>query len=474
MLTLYNNQPDLWEAILPPELQGLPQELKAIDDILKDETFLKPFEAALAQKVKEKIFSSNFGRPSTALSSYVRMMILKFRHGYSYEDLEEIVRDSIIFRRFCGFGLSDAIPDSTTLIKLTNKLGEDFIHKLNQAVVQEAAKRGIARGRKMRLDTTVVESNIHYPTDTGLLSDAVRVVTRTVKKIKEVVKIKTRFRNCTRAIKTTLLHMLKFLKGTKGKTKEAVTAAKRKVLAMAQGVLAQAIEVLKELKNPEYKDLSTESTDIMKVVKATTLESELRHWMEMLKRVIAQTKTVLSGQMSIPDRLVSIFDPGARPIQKGKLFPDTEFGRKALIQEAEHGIITNYEAHDGNPPDVSLLEGAVDTHEKIFGEAPAELAADRGFYQSEQQEELKERGIKHVSIPVKGSKDGMEKRRERSAWFRRLQRWRAGGEAEISLFKRVFGGRRSLVRGTSRVAGWIGWAVAAHNLWRMARVINSG
>ena len=473
MLTLYNDQPDLWEAILPPEMRGLPPELKAIDEVLKDDAFLKPFEAEVAKKVREKVFSPNFGRPSTALSSYVRMMILRFRHQYSYEELVPTVKDSIIFRRFCGFGLSDAVPDDTTLIKLTNKLGEDFIHKLNRAVVQEAAKRRIIRGRKMRLDTTVVESNIHYPTDTGLLSDAVRTVTRTVKKIKEVVKIKTRFRNCTRAIKTTLLHMLKFLKGGKGKTKESIKAAKKKVLGMARSVLAQALDVLKELKNPQYKELSPKSTDILKALRATALKSELAHWIEMLKRVIAQTETVLSGQTHIPDRLVSIFDPGARPIQKGKLFPDTEFGRKVLIQEAEQGLITNYQAHDGNPHDASLLDGGIDKHKETFGQAPADLAADRGFYKTGQQEDLKKRGIEHVSIPVKGNKNGMQKRREYSAWFRRLQRWRAGGEAEISIFKRVFGGRRSLVRGTPRVAAWIGWGVMAHNLWRMARVINS-
>ena len=196
----------------------------------------------------------------------------------------------------------------------------------------------------------------------------------------------------------------------------------------------------------------------------------LKHWLELMKRVIDQTEMVLSGNVHIPNRLVSLFDEGARPIQKGKLFPGTEFGRKVLVQEAEKGVVTDYQVLGGVPTDAPLLEGAIERHVAIFGKAPRELAGDRGFHNTGQDEGLHERGVEHVSIPVKGKKTAMRKRTERSAWFRRLQRWRAGGEAKISWLKRKFGLRRTAVRGNGATAMWVGWGMIAHNLVQLSRL----
>jgi IS5 family transposase len=299
--------------------------------------------------------------------------------------------------------------------------------------------------------------------------DGVRVVTRTVQKLKTVIKMKTRFRSRVRYVRGKVIRMTKFLRGKSRETKEALRRAKEEILRVAQSVWADAQRVYEELQSEVTFQDPTQST-MMSVAAVEGYRGELGHWMKLLRRVVEQMQTVLGGQVHIPNRLVSLFDEGARPIQKGKLFPKTEFGRKVLIQEAEKGLVTGYEIASGNPPDQGFLAGAVGQHEKIVGKVPVELAGDRGFYAPEQDEKLHEKGIEKVSIPVRGGKSAQRARTERSAWFRRLQRWRAGGEAKISLLKRKYGLRRTAVRGDRSTACWIAWGILAHNLVTLSRL----
>jgi IS5 family transposase len=405
------------------------------------------------------------GRPSTAISTYLRMMYLKERYQMGYAVLVKEVSDSLKWRRFCHLPLSGKVPDDKTLIKLTGRFGEKAVKNVHDTVVRQAVEAKVIRGRKMRLDTTVTESNIHHPTDTGLLADGVRVITRTVKKIKEVVRLKVQFRSRTRSIKRRLIGMAKFLKGKTGKAKKGMRKTKEEILAIGQVVWAQATRVLRELQS--RKLTLKEGASKLKLL---LLPSELKHWLELMKRILEQTRTVLDGNVHIPNRLISLFDMGARPIQKGKLFPRTEFGRKVMIQEAEKGLVTDYQIHEGNPPDQPMLGPALDKHKGIFGHDPRDLAADRGFHAAGQEDDLHKRGVEHVSIPVKGNKDGRRKRTEKSAWFRRLQAWRAGGEGKISLLKRKYGMRRTKVRGNIPTEIALGWGVIAHNLVLLARL----
>lgn len=462
MIRFYNQQPDLWEAALPPELRGLPPELSAMDEILKDPTFVAPFEAALTKKTDQEVFSWFEGRPSTFLASYVRLMLLKFRHGWSYEALLERVNESVFLRRFCGYGLSDRLPDDTTLIKLTGRLGEDFIKLLNRGIVKEAKERKIVKGRKMRLDTTVVEANIHYPTDTGLLADGIRVLGRLIQKIQDRgaaqnVKFRDRWRRAKK-----IIHRLNSRLKAKGRTaRAAAQLAKRKLIRMASAVVAKARQVQDRIRNGKDET-------VQRLAKALAM------YLALLEKIMDQSRQVLAGRTSLPDRVVSLFDPGARPIEKGKLFPKTEFGYKALFAEAESGLVTNYDIFVGNPPDASLLKGAVVEQRKILGTYPAEMAGDRGFQENPEDKDFLADRIGRISIPLKGNvHDPPRNRRQRTPWFWRLQRWRAGGEATGSMLKRIFGWNRSLMRGRHGVGVWVGYGVFAHNLWRIARLMNS-
>ncbi len=462
MLRVYNHQPDLLESLLPPELQGLPQELSAMDEILRDETFLAPFEAALKKKVDEEVFSWFVGRPSTFMSSYVRLMILKFRRRLSYEDLLTSVHESVFLRRFCGYTLSDRLPDDTTLIKLTGRLGEDFIRDLNKAVVREALERKIVKGRRMRLDTTVVGANIKYPTDTGLLADGIRAVGRLIKKIQaRGAAGKVEFRDRWHRAKKILRRLGSNLKARGQSAKSAARRAKKKLLRMAEGITGKARQVQESA--VDHKDESVRR-----------LAQALAWYLALLQKVMEQSRAVLAGQTSLPDRLVSIFDPEARPIDRGKLFPRVEFGYKALFCEAEGNLVTHYDLFVGNPNDSTLLKDAVQDQKRLLGNYPEKLAGDRGFQANDKDKKWLAGHIGQISIPMRGNMhDPPQKRREKTRWFWRLQRWRAGGEATGSLLKRCYGWRQSLMRGAPGVEAWVGYGVFAHNLWRMARWMNS-
>jgi IS5 family transposase len=201
------------------------------------------------------------------------------------------------------------------------------------------------------------------------------------------------------------------------------------------------------------------------------LGDQLEGWLEVSEKIVEQVEQVVRGRLRIPRRLVSIFDTGARPIRRGKARVDTEFGRKVLIGETDHGIITTYKVLEENPADATLLTAAVRGHRRLFRRRLKAVAADRGFYSQANEARLKEEGVKQVSIPVRG-KVGTERRLEqKQPWFKRLQHFRAGSEGRISVLKRVFGLDRSLMRGNQGTAIWVGQGIFAHNLWQAARIM---
>jgi IS5 family transposase len=454
MLRLDNDsqeQPSLWETVLPPELFQMNEELTKVDKLLSDECFLAPFQ----QK-----FGTGIGRPTTAVATYLRLMYLKYRYQLGYEVLVKEVRDSFAWRRFCHLSLDDRVPDSTTLIKLTHKYGEETVKALNEALVLKLKESKVVRGKKLRIDTTVVESDIHYPTDTGLLNDGIRVITRVVTRLKGLVPgIGKGFVKHTRKAKKVYLGMMMVRKGRTGKDAKVLKETRHKLLKISEKVIADGEAVMKELAlRPE------------KSPRVAGLSQRLGDWIEGLGKVVEQTKEVMKGKRHLPRRLVSLFDAGARPIRKGKSRPDTEFGRKVLIGETDHGIISTYEVLAENPADVILLKEGVKGHRRLFPKRLKAVAGDRGFYSQANEDWLKDNGVKQVSIPARGKVSQERRQYQRQSWFKRLQRFRAGSEAKISLLKRKFGLDRSLMRGDDSTKMWVGQGIFTHNLWQAARM----
>jgi len=442
---------------LPSDVIELNPELAKVDQLLDDDRFMAPFLSR---------FKARIGRPTIPMETYLRMMDLKYRYGLGYEVLVQEVNDSIKWRRFCRIPLTHKVPHSTTLIKLTKRCGPEVVKELNKALVQEARERKIIRGRKLRLDTTVVEANIHHPTDASLLADGVRVITRIVKKIKEAgVALAGTFRNRQRSLKNRIYEINKVLKRRSNEAYQEVREITGAILKTARKVVAEAVSIVKEAEDI----IRQQGNEVKREVGA--LVEKLKESISRTEKIVTQTAAVQEGNLHLPDRVVSIFDPDARPIKKGKANAPVEFGYKVLLQEAEHSIITGYEVLRGNPADDTLLLGAVEDHIETFGHPPHAIAADRGFGSSGNEKGCHKLGVKQVSLPRKGKISKARKAYQSQNWFKRLQRWRAGGEATISLLKRKYSLRRSLSRGYEGTTTWVGYGILAHNLFRLATLI---
>ena len=444
-------QPMIWESVLPPELFRMSEELTEVDELLDDDRFFAPF--------RER-FGTRIGRPTTAVATYLRMMYLKRRYQLGYEVLVREVRDSFAWRRFCHLSLSDRVPDSTTMVKLTHKYGEETVRALNDTLVLKLKEGKVVRGKKLRIDTTVVESDIHYPTDTGLLADGVRVITRVVSRLKKLVPgVGSQFVRHTRKAKKIYLGLMKVMKRRSGSEDATLKKARQELIKVAESVIADGQLVQAEL------GLLEEKPSLVR-----RLARQLGEWIEATEQVVEQTREVVRGNRHLPRRRVSLFDSGARPIKRGKSRADTEFGRKVLIGETDHGIVTTYEVLGENPADVTLLKAGVRGHRRLFRRRLKAVATDRGFYSRANEDWLRESGVRQVSIPARGKISQDRRSHQKQPWFRRLQRFRAGGEAKISLLKRKFGLRRSLMRGNTGTEIWVGHGIFAHNLWQAQRI----
>ncbi len=449
-------QMNIYLAMLPPELVKLNDELSKVSILLDNEDFLAPFV--------EK-FKTTTGRPTVPVQTYLRIMYLKHRHQLSYEVAVEQIRDSIMWRIFCRIPFDKRIPHSTTLIKLTKKYGPEIMENLNQALVNKAREKKIILGRKLRCDTTVVEANIHYPTDASLLSDCARVITRTVKKIKEQgVAVTTEFHNRTRTIRKRIYSIAKVLKRRTNEARQDVREITSKILSTSREVVGQAEQILAEAREHISNQVGVTAGKVERSVKS------LEQTVEIAKRIISQTVSVQQGNTHIKDRIVSVFDTGARPIVKGKLKAPTEFGTKLLIQDCEEKIITRYKVLEGNPNDDTLLIPAVDAHIAMFGRAPTSVATDRGFASPKNEAALRTREVEKISLPHRGWLTYERRDYQSQFWFKYLQRWRAGEEAQISYLKRKYGVGRSLSRGINGTKTWVGLGILAYNLRQIARL----
>ncbi|MHB8841448.1 MAG: ISNCY family transposase [Candidatus Aquicultor sp.] len=432
-------QMNLCEALLPRQVFELNEELTGVDVLLDDEAIVAPFVEKFAERN---------GRPTLPVQTYLRLMYLKFRYQLGYEALVNEVSDSLMWRTFCRIPLDAKVPDATTLIKLTHKYGNTTIEALNEALVVRAVGEKAVRGRKLRVDTTAVESDIGYPTDADLLAKGVRMVTREAKKLAQKNGGCLTLHDRTRSVKYRLLDIAKHLKRRSGDKIAEVRAITRKIAKTAAGVVAEAEEILKS-----------------SIPAGRPAQRKLKGAVELLKRIIEQTQKVEAGELNIKGRIVSLADEDARPIRRGKR--ETEFGYKVILTETEEHIIIDHDCLIGNPSDETLLEDTLLRSKKKLGRAPRSVATDRGFGSSANDAMCAGLGIKRISIPRKGKLGKKRKEYQRQSWFKRLQRFRAGGEATISLLKRKYGLKRTRLRGRAGAKIWVGWSILTYNLRRL-------
>src|SRR6266536_2115356 len=395
-----------WDALLPDQATRLPDELAKIDAYLDDESFIAAWRAH---------FHARLGRP---------------------------------------------VPHPTTLSKLVRRAGPGVIDQLNHALLGKLAGDKLLGGRKLRVDTTVVEADIDYPTDADLLEQAVRKAGGLVRRIKaQDAASRTAFRDRGRAAGRRLRQLAYSLRRRGGQAMAEVDRLTAQVARIASQTVHQAQVVARNAR----RALGRRPAD----GRLGRLVGELDETISNAYRLLWQTEQRLAGNRVIPDRLVSLADLDARPIRKGKPQHPTQFGYTLLVAEDERGFVADHQLQQGNPPDGPQLVPSVERVANRTGRVAATVVGDRGFGTAANDRALAELGVRRIGLQRKGTVSAARAQLERTRAFRRLRNWRVGIEARISHLKRGFGLRRTRLRRLPGAKTWVGLGVFAYNLQRM-------
>lgn len=459
MLRYRYNRTDLFALVPQLGLRFEPQ-LEQLDRLLDDDEIVEAVRSDMARRSPR---SRSRGRPSTPVEVILRMLVVMRLYGWSYEQAEYFVNDSLVLRQFCRVYL-EKVPDDTTLIRWANTVGPETLQALNDRVVQLARSLKVTRGRKLRVDTTAVETNVHFPTDSGLVGDGVRVVSRLLRRAKVVLgeaaaDLGEAFRSRVRTVRTLSrrLHRIARRKGEQGR--EALKAAYGRLIATAKRTAAQGKRVSKAVQ--ERADGA----------KARRLAERFAEVLPRLKQGIrqAERRVLKNDPVPSPEKLLSLFEPHTQVVPRFKAGTPVEFGRKIRLDEVEGGLITGYAVleHAGGQ-DQPYLGDALANHERQFGRAPHLLAADRGLASAANERLAREAGVKQVALPQVGKAPPGRRREERGPRFRKAYKFRAGIEGRIHALRRDHGLKRCRYHGERGMGRWVGWGILAHNLSKVA------
>jgi len=332
-------------------------------------------------------------------------------------------------------------------------LQPEEVEKIHARIVAIAQENQVVKGRKMRVDTTVVETDIHYPTDSSLLGDGVRVLVRAMKRIGEIACGQgAKLRDRSRSVKLRILEIGRIARTRGGPNRERLQQGYEKLLSSVSRVVGQAKRFSREI-----ADGAKRAGDVMRQAALESLRQEVETIVPRVQQVMRQTKQrVFGGDTHVAEKLVSIFEPTTEIIRKGKASKPTEFGKMVKIQEAENQIITDYAVYAKRPSDSDLLIDAIETHQQRLGCTPHVAAADAAFYSSKNEAAAHERGVTRVCIPNRSTKSADRKREQKKRWFKQGQKWRTGCEGRISVLKRRHGLRRCHYKGEAGMQRWVG------------------
>jgi IS5 family transposase len=441
----------------------LDKTLKRISDVLDQQGSLVDM---VYDDLGRGLKRSRAGRSGMTATQVLRSYVLWRIKNWDMRELRERIADGYTVRVFTRF-YSAYVPNFQTFNRNFNRLTSETIRLLNEAVIQAAVDLGVEDARKRRVDTTVVQTNIHFPTDSGLLWDVVRVHTRVVKQLRDVLgpALRVDFADRTRRAKRRMQQISRMT--GKKKTRQHVRKY-RDLIQVTEEVIQKAAAVAVAAKP------LIEGLDPMAAAIANTLVAAIEEYGDLGQRVVNQSRRrVIDGeQVPVEEKLFSIFEPHTDLIKRGKIQTPVEFGHKVLIAESGNGLITDYRVLDGNPPDQDQLQPSLEQHQKMFGKPPEELAADRGFHSDDNLAACKEAGVIKECIPQCGGEKTPERRAyERSKVFKQGQRFRAGSEGRISVLFRGRGMKRCLRHGLKRFETFVGAAVLANNLLVLAGLL---
>jgi IS5 family transposase len=448
-----HQQRNLFEAVIGSveELVGelIEPPLRRLDEVLADEALLDAVMQELAQR---RPHSRCRGRRGTPGEVVLRMLVLKRIKGWSFEQTEREVRQNLVYRHLARVYF-ERVPDAKTLLRLSAVIGAEGLEAIHRRLVEMAREQGLLKGRQLRVDTTVVETNIRYPTDSHLLQDGVRVLTRVVKRIETATgvvggKLRERMRAATHRV----LEIARAARSRAGQGRERLEQGYRRLLSIVRSTVRDAQRVSAELSSGARTAISEQA-----LKRVTRNQAQLEHIVPLVRRVIAQTQArIFQHDTHYPDKVLSLFEPHSEAIRKGKAAKPTEFGKLVKLQEAENQIVIDYQVYAQRPDDRTLLMSTIEAHLRTFGRAPHLLAADRGFWSAANKPAAQQAGVEKVCIPALGRLRPEQAAEQRQRWFRRGQRWRVGCEGRISVLKRRDGLARCRYRGMDGMRRWVG------------------
>jgi IS5 family transposase len=396
----------------------------------------------------------------------LRLLVVQSLEGLSLRQVVVRVDDSPALRQFVRLGMKPMM-DFTTLDKLKNALRPVTWKKIHRALARHAVSENQITGDRLRLDTTAVETNIHWPTDSTLLWDTYRVLARLIERAREVdAGVVGPGRLHPRRAKREALAITRAA-AHKGRRARSLQRPYQRLIGRVEGILRWAAGVAHGLAD----GIASQRYGAWAHAQAEALVEEIAQFHELGERVLAQARRrVLQGE-SVPndEKLFSLFEPHTELLKRGKAGKDIEFGHMIQIQQVAEKFITDYEVYDHKPVEHALLQPALDSHRELFGDDPSQLAADKGYYESMAALRELEKTIDVVSIAKQGNRTAAETEREQDPLFRHAQAFRAGVEGSISFLKRMLRLARCFNKSWEHFEATVGQTIFAHNLLVLAR-----
>lgn len=402
------------------------------------------------------------GRNGLTAQQVLRSLTLMRVKNWDYRELRERIADGYSLRHFTHFN-SKRVPKHDAFNRAFNRLTPATLEALNHSVVQAAVALDLEDGKKLRVDTTVVETDIHHPTDSTLLWDVVRVLTRLVVRLGKLVPIRG-FSNRTRCARRRMQELQRM---SARQRQDQQLPKYRELILVTRRVLHNTSAILEQSKGFRGIDPMTEGL-------IAGLRQEIQHYAELGERAIDQARRrVLEGeQVPNEEKIYSIFEPHTDLIKRGKPLKPVEFGHKVFLAESACGLITQYRVLDGNPADQVHVRGSLEQHDQAFGHVPEIYSSDRGFFNEENVKYCQAAGVSLACIPYAGRRRSpQQEAHEKSSAFKKAQRFRAGIEGRISVLFRGRGMKRCLAKGRERFELLVGAAVLTNNLLIIARLL---
>lgn len=435
------------------------QSIHQLIRLIQPEKVLRKIDAVLDQNCRMiDIVHDDLTKGSQATGAHgisaeqvLRTAVLRQLKRYSWRELAKRLNDGICLRWFTRF-YSALIPHYTTLQKAIQSISDEAWLEINELVVLFAKERKIENGRWIRMDTTVVESNILYPTDARLLWDSIRVITRILDRIRQSVpELEFGFANRTRKSKK-LCYQITMVKGPTADKKRRKLY--RKLISAANEVFDMGTRCFHQMpESDEYYQLD--------------------YYLTAMSVAIDQCeRRILKGE-DVPanEKILSIFEQHTDVICRGKTQSPAEFGHKVFFVTGKSGLVTQYEVLLGNPGDNELLPGCLVKHKSQYRKAPYNLSGDRRFFSDDNETKAAKAGVVRVSICKPGYRSKARRQLEKERWFKTLQRFRAGIEGIISGLMRGLGLKRCIWKGWESFRTYVSIGVLTFNLRKVALLL---